>query len=252
MSLKPLTYPPLNTPKVVADGVWIVDGLSIGFGMLGVKLEHPTRMTVLALQDGSLLLHSPTAHTPELKDAIDALGNVRWIVGPNRVHYWWVADWHAAYPDAQVWLAPRIREQAARAGKPIDFAVHDLDATQAYPWEPDILTVATPRGRFMTEYELFHRATRTLVLTDLVENHELEKIDSSLTRMFFRIAGATGQAPRDVRWFVAREPLRRAIETMIAWQPERILLCHGRWYERDGVAELHRIFEWLLPARVGA
>jgi hypothetical protein len=33
---------------------------------------------------------------------------------------------------------------------------------------------------------------------------------------------------------------------MIGWAPERIILAHGRWYPRDGVAELERAFRWVL------
>jgi hypothetical protein len=43
-----------------------------------------------------------------------------------------------------------------------------------------------------------------------------------------------------------RRSLRVAVERMIAWEPERILLAHGRWYARDGVQELRRAFRWLL------
>ena len=39
--------------------------------------------------------------------------------------------------------------------------------------------------------------------------------------------------------------LRSAVETMIGWRPERIVLAHGRWYDRDGTAELRRAFRWL-------
>jgi hypothetical protein len=35
---------------------------------------------------------------------------------------------------------------------------------------------------------------------------------------------------------------------MIAWTPEQIVIAHGRCYERDGVAELRRAFEWALHA----
>jgi hypothetical protein len=40
--------------------------------------------------------------------------------------------------------------------------------------------------------------------------------------------------------------LRAAVKRMIAWEPQRILIAHGRWYERDGAAELRRAFGWLL------
>jgi hypothetical protein len=40
--------------------------------------------------------------------------------------------------------------------------------------------------------------------------------------------------------------LRAAVEQMIAWEPERIVIAHGRCYDRDGAAELRRAFRWLL------
>lgn len=43
-----------------------------------------------------------------------------------------------------------------------------------------------------------------------------------------------------------KSELRKAVETMIAWQPQRIILAHGRWYTTDGVTELRRAFRWLL------
>jgi hypothetical protein len=33
---------------------------------------------------------------------------------------------------------------------------------------------------------------------------------------------------------------------MIGWNPERVVLAHGRWYEKNGAAELRRAFGWLL------
>ena len=33
---------------------------------------------------------------------------------------------------------------------------------------------------------------------------------------------------------------------MIAWNPVRIIIAHGRWYDADGTAELRRAFRWVL------
>ena len=40
--------------------------------------------------------------------------------------------------------------------------------------------------------------------------------------------------------------LREAVDTMLAWEPEQVIVAHGRWYEKDGAAELRRAFRWLL------
>ena len=57
-----------------------------------------------------------------------------------------------------------------------------------------------------------------------------------------------GSMPRDMRLtYSKRKPeLRATIERMIAWDPERIILAHGRWYQHDGVEELRRAFAWVL------
>jgi hypothetical protein len=43
-----------------------------------------------------------------------------------------------------------------------------------------------------------------------------------------------------------RGPLKTAVERMIAWDPARIIVAHGRWYEGNGDAELRRAFRWAL------
>ena len=42
--------------------------------------------------------------------------------------------------------------------------------------------------------------------------------------------------------------LRAAVERMIGWDPARIILAHGRLYERDGADELRRAFRWLVTS----
>lgn len=238
------TYPPLNTLKVVAENVWIVDGPLIRFGIPWPKMPFPTRMSVIRC-GGGLFLHSPTPLTPALRGEIERAGRPRWIVGPNRIHYWWIADWHAAFPRAAVYLAPGIREQAR--GR-IDFATIALERRSGYPWDDDIATLPVA-GRYMTEIVFFHRPSRTLVLTDFIENFEPRKL-GWLAWLLTRLGGAQhphGSMPRDMRFTYAdKTALKAAVETMIAWRPERILLAHGRWYQRDGAGELRRAFRWLL------
>jgi hypothetical protein len=241
-----MTYAPLNTLKSVDDDIWLVDGPVIRFGMPWPKMPFPTRMTVIKLGESDLFIHSPTALTPELKAEITRLGRPRWIIAPNRIHYWWVSDWKRAFPDAEVYLAPRIIEQA---GNRIDFSYSDLDRASGYPWDNDIATLPVA-GSFMTEVVFFHRSSRTLVLSDLIENFEPGKI--SLAMRFLTWLGGcldpNGGTPRDLRPTFAKErpQFRAAVETMISWNPERIILAHGRWYDRDGVNELRRAFRWLL------
>lgn len=242
------TYPPLNTLKRIAENIWIVDGPVIRFGLPWPKFSFPTRMTVIRLVDGALFAHSPTPLTASLKADIERAGRIRFIVGPNRIHYWWIPEWKAAFPQADVYLAPRIKEQAKDH---INFDGLPLDRAGGYPWDAEIATLPVV-GAYMTEVEFFHRVSRTLILTDLIENFEPQKVGVLFLRLLMWIGGVTpphGGLPRDLRltftWRHKRE-LRTAVETMLAWNPERIVIAHGKWHEHNGTEQLRRAFAWLL------
>lgn len=240
------TYPPLNTLKPVCQSVWIVDGPTIDFGPPLAKMKFPTRMTVIRVGTGDLLIHSPTPITENLHAEVEAIGTPKWIIGPNKIHYWWIPEWHGAFPSATVYLAPGIPERSAGRVK-LEHVL--LDKARGYPWDEDVDTLLLAGG-FMTEVEFFHRLSRTLVLTDLIENfepHKLGIVDRLLTKLG-AVSDPDGQMPRDMRLTFKRQKpeLRKAVEQMIAWAPERIILSHGRWYPSNGVAELRRAFRWLL------
>ena len=82
------------------------------------------------------------------------------------------SEWRAAYPRAGVYLAPGIEKQSR--GR-IDFPFYSLDRRDGYPWDDEIATLPVV-GSYMTEIEFFHRASETLILTDAIENFELEKL----------------------------------------------------------------------------
>lgn len=242
------TYPPINTLKRVADNIWVVDGPMIRFGMPWPKFPFPTRMTVVRLISGELFIHSPTPLTSSLREEVKREGNVRFIVGPNRIHYWWIPEWKSAFPDAAVYLAPRVQEQAK--GR-IAFECIPLMAASGYPWDAELATLPIP-GSFMTEIEFFHRESRTLILTDLIENFEPEKVGPVFLRLLTWIGGVSpphGGLPRDLRLSFTwrhKDELRGAVRTMLSWNPERVIFAHGHWYEVNGAAELSRVFRWLI------
>lgn len=238
-------YEPIDVLKPVAKDIWIVDGPRIGFGVGPFEFPFTTRMTVVRLRNGDLILHSPVALTPALRSAIELLGPVRFLVAPNSLHYWWLPDWKADFPSAEVLAVRGLQERAKR---PI--AVDRLLVGRGSPWpaEIDLLVV---RGDALTEAVLFHRASRTLILTDLIENFEPGRIHNWFLRLLVRLAGAVdpdGKAPLDMRlsFFRRRKALRLAVRQMLAWQPERVMIAHGRWYDKDGTAELSRAFRWVL------
>ena len=240
-------YEPLDTLKPVATGLWLIDGPAIRF----YGLPFSTRATVVQLENGDLWVHSPTRLTDPLRAELEAKGSVRHLVAPNWIHYAHVAAWQAAFPDAEAWAAPGVAARAAARGVKLRFD-HDLGPRAEAPWAGQIEQMIVEGSRVHREAVFFHTASRTLILTDLIENFEPSKLPAWM-RPLVRLAGIAdddGKMPPDMALsFRDKAALASAVERMIAWAPERIILAHGRWYDRDGVAELRRAFRRVLRGR---
>jgi hypothetical protein len=94
-------------------------------------------MTILRVSKDDLFIHSPTPLLEGLKSEIELVGQPRWIISPNRLHYWWIPEWKRGYPRAEIYLAPRSKEQA---GNRINFDTLRLDKERGYPWDAEIVT----------------------------------------------------------------------------------------------------------------
>ena len=88
------------------DGLWTAPrahtilGLTIG-----------TRMSVVRLAGGGLWLHSPVALDGQTRNALDALGPVRFLVAPNRFHHTYLPQARDAYPQAKIFGAPGLADK---------------------------------------------------------------------------------------------------------------------------------------------
>jgi len=239
------TYPPLDVPKPVADGLFIVD--SGPLRVLGMPL--PVRMTVVRLASGDLWLHSPTRFDEGLRQELERVGRIRHIVAPNSAHWSFVKDWQQRVPEAETWAAPglRHRSQVKRSGVRLD---HDLSETPPAAWGAEMEQVIVPGGAGFREVCFFHKASRALVLTDLVVNVEAEKLPLWM-RPGARLAGVVapnGKAPAYLRLVVLakRREARAAASRLLGFEPGRVVFTHGRWFERDGAAALRRSLSWLI------
>ena len=235
-------YEPLETLKPVDDNIWIVDGPAINFG----GMPFPTRMTIIRLNSGDLVIHSPIHLTEPLRKDIVALGQVRHLISPNKIHYWWVGAWSKAWPDAIKWASPGV---AARAQKHAITFDQDLADTPPPEWTDELDQLIVRGGRFMEEVVFFHKPSATLILADLIENFEPSRIHSWVVRLLTRIGGVAapnGKMPLDMRLthWGRHAQMRKAVRKMLDWHPQRIIIAHGRWIEQDGEAELKRAFLW--------
>jgi Domain of unknown function (DUF4336) len=239
------TYPPVDNLKPVAEGVWIVDsGPLKAYG-----LTLPLRMTVVRLSSGDLWLHSPTRFDGALKREMEKIGPIRHLVAPDIAHWKYVREWQRAFPEATTWAAPGLRDRAQVKQSPLRID-RDLGEDAPSEWAEDMDQVVVRGGLGFSEVDVFHKPTKTLVLTDLIVNLEARKLPP-VARAGARLVGVLapdGKAPLYLRMILRmrREEAARALARMIDWAPERVIFSHGSWFERDGTARLRRAFAWLL------
>lgn len=241
------TYEPINRLKPVAEDVFIVDGPVIGMSYLGLSVPFTTRMTIVRLPGGRLWVHSPTPLTPELEDEVATLGEPSFLIAPNRLHYWWIGEWKARYPQARAYAAPGARKAAATR-----FSGFDADLARDPPDEwGDAFAQYTIPGLFLTEVDFLHRPSATLILADLIENFEASHIRCAGWRLLAKLGGPLdpdGKPPYDLALnFLWRgDETRAEIARMLADRAERVILSHGRCYDANADAELRRALRRFL------
>lgn len=222
-----------------AAGLWAADGPVVSF----YGFPYSTRMAVIPLSGGGLFVWSPIALTAPLKSEVDALGRVRCLVSPNRLHHLFLGEWQAAYPQARLYASPGLKKK--RADLRFDAELGDNPEPD---WAADIDQVAV-HGSWMTEVVFFHRASRTVLFTDLVQNFPPDWFKGwrGLIAKFDGIVAPNPGAPREWRAsFLNRRAARRALEKILAWPIERVLIAHGEPATENGATFVRRAFAWLL------
>lgn len=225
----------MSALEAIADGLWCATSPQTFLGF-----HVGTRMTVVRLGNGSLLLHSPVAIAPLLRAEIDALGPVRHIVCPNLFHHLYAGEAVAAWPQALLHGPAGLH----RKRKDLSFGA-TLAETPHPDWQGD-LQLVTIEGCLLGETVLYHPATRTLITSDLVEN--FSQADHLPTRWYLKLGGILGH----VGWhrlfrlvYRDRKAARASLERILQLPFERVVLAHGEILERDARQQVRQGMSWL-------
>jgi hypothetical protein len=219
--------------------LYVADGPTVSF----FGFPYPTRMAVVRLLDGNVWVWSPIALTPGLADAIQGIGPVRYIVSPNKLHHLFLQQWADQWPDARLYAPPGLARK-----KPALHFHAELGDEPSPPWEAEIDQVVF-RGSFaMAEVAFFHRDSRTAVIGDLIQRFSDASI-SGWKGMVMRLGGLTGErgsTPRDWRAsFLRRGPARAALQKVLEWNPERLLIAHGLCAQSGAAQIIRAALNWI-------
>jgi hypothetical protein len=230
-------------PDIVAfaPNVWIVDGPRVrDMGVL-----FPTRMVVVSLSDGSVWVDSPVPVPFETLKGITELGPVRYLVAATPRHVWRLDAWHTLFPEAELWASRPTPFTLKKGHLPLSGTLGDRSNPA---WADDLDQLAFKGSPLIEEVLFLHRASRTLILDDLIQLHPSVK-GRPLRNAFFKLEGVAappGGVGLEIRLsFTQRELARRSLEKLLSWDFEKLIIAHGACIEKDAKSFVEQAFHWL-------
>jgi hypothetical protein len=204
--------------SVVDDRIWILER-PVWFS--GVRQRVQT--TVVRLDDGGLLLHSPAPLTHALAEQVRALGPVRWLVVPNCFHHLGTPAAAARFPEAQV-VGPA---SALPRNEALKLHVDIRDARFAAQ-VPELEALPLEGVPFLDETVLYHKATQTLLGADLVvracaKDHWTVRWAARITGFYERV-----RVSPDVRRKIPdKAAAARSLRAMLERPAQRLIVGHA-------------------------
>ena len=220
----------------IDSDVWVADS-----ALRFVGLEVGARMTVVRLPDKALFLHSPLALTPKLKSEVEALGEVKHVISPNKFHHLYAGEWIEAFPDAAFYATPGLSDKRP-----------DLDCSNVLgdqpesAWAETVDQVVLDGFPFANEVVFYHRPSKTVIAADLAFN--IDESSPPLTRAVFRLARTYGRlSPTLLERVLIRNKaaFRRSLDQILDWPFERVIVSHGKISESGGREQLRQGYAWL-------
>jgi len=226
--------------KEIDKHIWIYDGSTVNF----YGFPYSTRMTVIKLSNGNLWIHSPEKLHEELKEELGTLGKVEHLISPNKLHHLFLPEWLSAYPDAKCYASPGLIEKR----QDIEFT-KELSNMPEKEWVDEIEQTVFQGSPAMEEVVFFHIRSKTLILTDLIENFNPADFNwwQKPAAWFASILSPNGKTPLDWRisFLFGKAKARVALDIMLDWKPKNIIISHGECILENGFEFLNKSFKWV-------
>lgn len=197
------------------------------------------RVTVVRQAAGGLIVFSPLRWSAARQAELEALGRVDLMIVANR--------WHDRYFDEYLPRLPRCRfaanpaVRANHAAWPLRPLEECADALADFEWR------TLPGLPVLEETVFFHRPSRTLIVADLL--FHVEPGADRLSRTLLALAGLGGRpGPSRLEKLLVRDRAAFAAgwREVLAWDPARVCVGHGRVIEQNVPQVLREAYAFLL------
>jgi Domain of unknown function (DUF4336) len=227
--------------REIDRNIWVAEQPLKYFG-----LNVGTRMTVIRLTNGGLIVISPIQADDALVNELNKIGEVKYIIAPNLYHHLFVANFQEIYPQAKLWVVSGL--ESKRPDIPIDKIIND--APNSIQNEVDYLlidgfnTFGLSGSSPLNECIFCHRQSRTLILTDIA--FHFDETFSLTTQLAARLIGSYNKlSPSLLERFATKEKdkVKQSIQQVLDWDFERVIMAHGSIIEKDGKSKFKQGYE---------
>jgi hypothetical protein len=226
--------------EALANEIWVFEGGSVPF----LGLPFSTRMTIIRLSNGDLWVHSPIQLSDSIQQQVSSLGCVKYLIAPNHLHHLFLLEWIERFPDAAVYGPHEVIKK--RQDITFDASLNDK---QDWPWGADIEQEMFTGSPLMEECVFFHKASGSLIVTDLVENFSGKDFNywQRVVAKGVGILAPNGKMPLDWRlsFMFGKADARKHLHRMLAWNPQLLIMSHGEIIRGNAHIFLAKSFKWL-------
>lgn len=199
-------------------------------------------VTVMRLASGPVVVHSAGPLSESDYDGIREIGEPGWLMEGSRAHDTFSKQLRAAFPQATYLLPPKF-PIAARKLAPAQTLRASVGPDE---WGDEIGIHRVGGIPALSEHAVLHRPSRTLILSDLMMNLEIPP--RGRIPFFLRWVSGFKSFPatsRLLRAFV-RDPeaVAASVETLLAWDFDRVVVGHGAFVENNAKATLASVLAW--------
>ena len=240
----------MDTPLIQEFGpdIYFVDGPDVNF----VGFPYPTRMVLIALQDGGVLMWSPIPYSDNLWEEMREcnLSNVRHVVSPNKIHHLFLKEWQEKCLEAKFYSPPGLPKRSVAQGIRFD---HALENDKAMEFTNEVKHVVFGGSSIMEEVMFYHLKSKTCIVGDLIQRHPEESVRANgwkgMILKLDGLAGKKGSTPREWRlsFLFGKKKARAAKATVLEeWKPENLIIAHGLCVN-DGTATkvMEKALKWI-------
>lgn len=220
---------------------------------LGVDVG--TRMTLIRLGTGELIVISPIQVDNDTINQINAIGDVSYIIAPNLYHHLFASSFKAIYPKAKLWAAPGL--ESKKSDLPIDKVISVNEKSILNQVEYllfDGFKVFDLKGySLLNECVFFHQASHTLILTDTA--FHFDESFPLTTQLAARLIGSYKKlSPSLLERFASKEieKVKQSVQKVLAWDFDRVIMAHGSIVESDAKRKFREGYEWFLDTSLTA